>query len=241
MTMTSRRLKILSSDDDEGIRALLFSLLTDQGNEVEFAKDSDEVFKNLGRTKYDLLILDVNTPGLNGYKVAEKISENIENRPKILIFTARNIQEENFQFVSSGADAIIQKGASCEKITSVINELCGHEAPLERVPPAQETAQAKEDGADMQESIPETHNARPADKINEDLQYCISRTAQLEDSMKLKNLRYEEFIRDLLKEKQRTEKNYLEFKRIEEQVITLKNWGYAVAAISTIAILRSFI
>lgn len=108
----NRKLRILSSDDDEGIRALLFSLLTENGHEVEFARCSDEIFKNLGRTKYDLLILDVNTPGINGYKVAEKISENITNRPKILIFTARDIKTEELQFVLSGADAIVQKGAS---------------------------------------------------------------------------------------------------------------------------------
>jgi DNA-binding response OmpR family regulator len=92
----NRPLRILSSDDDESIRALLFSLLTEHGHEVEFAKSSDEVFKNLGRAKYDLLILDVNTPGMNGYKVSEKISTNIINRPKILIFTARDIKAEEF-------------------------------------------------------------------------------------------------------------------------------------------------
>lgn len=93
--------------------------------------------------------------------------------------------------------------------------------------------------------MPKIQAAAPSrqtsEKINEDLQYCIAKSTQLEDSLKLKNLRYEEFIRDLLKEKQRTEKNYLEFKRIEEEVLRLKNWGYAVAAISVLAIIRSWL
>lgn len=222
------RLRVLASDDDEGIRALLFSLLTEHGHEVDFARDSDEVFKNLGRARYDLLILDVNTPGLNGYKVAEKITNNIRNRPRILIFTARNIQAEELQFVTSGADAIVGKGAGCDSIINVINELF--------------TAAAPEDGTKESCAMPEplTRTEETDKKLNEDLKYCIAKLTRVEDDINLKNLRYEEFIRDLLKEKQRTEKNYLEVKKIEEEVLKLKNWGYAVAAASSLALIRSF-
>ena len=234
-----RHLRILSSDDDEGIRALLFSLLTEDGHEVEFARDSDEVFKNLGRAKYDLLILDVNTPGLNGYKVAEKISGNINNRPKILIFTARDIKEEELQFTLSGADAIIRKGAPCDAIMRAIGELFGAEEAIR--PHVTDTARAGEvTEPPMTDAQPREKNGKTNEKMNEDLQYCLSKVTQVEDLITLKNLRYEEFIRDLLKEKQRTEKNYIEFKRIEEEVVKLKNWGYAVTAVAGMAIVRSF-
>lgn len=234
----NRHLRILSSDDDEGIRALLFSLLTEQGHEVEFARDSDEVFKNLGRAKYDLLILDVNTPGINGYKVAEKISVNIINRPKILIFTARNIKDEELQFVTCGADAIIRKGESCAKIMSVIDELF-----TPRQDDSASEAARHENGnitKIMNESdIKPEKSARTLER-DANIKYCLSKLVQIEDLINLKNLRYEEFIRDLLKEKQRTEKNYLEFKRIETDVVNLKNWGYAVTATAALAVIRSF-
>lgn len=234
-----RCLRILSSDDDEGIRAFLFSLLTEHGHEVEFARDSEDVFKDLGRAKYDLLILDVNTPGMNGYKVAEKISGNIINRPKILLFTARNIQDEQLQFVSCGADAIIRKGAPCDKIMSAIEDLFNAEEVIK--PIANDTIQAiKGQVRPMQETKPEGKIQKTNEKLNEDLQCCLSRVTLVEDLVNLKNLRYEEFIRDLLKEKQRTEKNYLEFKRIEGEVIKLKNWGYAVSAAAALAVIRSF-
>lgn len=234
----NRHLRILSSDDDEGIRALLFSLLTEQGHEVEFAKDGDEVFKNLGRAKYDLLILDVNTPGINGYKVAEKISGNIINRPKIMIFTARDINEEKMQFTLSGADAIIRKGAPYDEIMSVIEDLFG---AREAIRPHTPHKSPPPQGADlpMKETPPQMKPSRTNEMGNEDLQYCLSKMTQVEDLINMKNMRYEEFIRDLLKEKQRTEKNYLEFKRIEEEVVKLKNWGYAVAAVAVLAMMRS--
>ncbi len=234
----NRHLRILSSDDDEGIRALLFSLLTEHGHEVEFAKDSDEVFKNLGRAKYDLLILDVNTPGIDGYKVAEKITGNIINRPKILIFTARNLQEEKAEFTLCGADAIISKGAPCEKIVSVIKNLFSESetpAPDGRTPPSRQGAEAP-----MQEHQAQSKSSGTHDKLNEDLQLCLFKMTMVEDLINLKNMRYEGFIRDLLKEKQRTEKNYLEFKRIEKEVVKLKNWGYAIGAAAALSVLRSF-
>lgn len=235
----SRPLRILSSDDDEGIRALLFSLLTEHGHEVEFARDGAEVFKNLGRGKYDLLILDVNMPGMNGYKVAEKISGNISNRPRILLFTARNIKEEQLQFAACGADAVIRKGAPCDRIMSVINELFG-ERTAAKLPPAQPVTSPEGAEPLMQKDREQAKPAETRDKLNEDLQFCLSRMTQVEDLITAKNMRYEEFIRDLLKEKQRTEKNYLEFKRIENEVIKLKNWGYAVAAVAGLGLIRSF-
>ena len=234
----NRHLKIHPSDDDEGIRALLYSLLTEHGHEVEFARDSDEVFKNLGRTKYDLLILDVNTPGMNGYKVAEKISGNIINRPRILIFTTRNIRDEELQFVTCGADAIIRKGAPCDEIMNAIDTLFRESGTVK--PPGSGSASSSEGaGQPMPEPQPLEKAQESRKKLNEDIHYCLSKITQIEDSISLKNLRYEEFIRDLLKEKQRTEKNYLEFKRIEDEVIKLKNWGYAVTAVAVMAIARS--
>ncbi len=235
----NRHLRILSSDDDEGIRALLFSLLTEQGHEVELAKDSDEVFENLGRAKYDLLILDVNTPGINGYKVAEKICANIINRPKILIFTAREIKDEKMRFALCGADAIIGKGVACDKIVSVIKDLFS-EREAAALPAPSANPAPKGTDPHMQECQPSLKTAKTEEKLNEDLQYCLSKMTQVEDILNLKNMRYEGFIRDLLKEKQSTEKNYLEFKRIEEEVDKLKNWGYAVTAAASLAVIRSF-
>lgn len=235
----NRKLKILSSDDDEGIRSFLFSLLEEHGHHVEFARCGDEVFKHLGRARYDLLILDVNTPGTNGYKVAEKISNNINNRPKILIFTARDLENEKPQCAACGADAVIRKGTPCEKILETIAGLFPDVEPA-GIPSDTGDGATQGGPGSAHDTPPEPGDAGPYGKLYEDLQVCISRVARVEDNVNLKNMRYEEFIRDLLKEKQRTEKNYLEFKRMEAEFLRLKNWGCAVAAAAALAVLRSF-
>jgi CheY-like chemotaxis protein len=116
-------LKILSTDDDANIRALLWGLLSEAGHTVEFAKDGEEVFRRLSERCYDLVILDVNMPKMNGYKVSELLHEKLPEPPKVIIFTGRDLETERLQFVCSGADAILNKGSGNEKILKTIEDL----------------------------------------------------------------------------------------------------------------------
>ncbi|HBE88548.1 MAG TPA: hypothetical protein DDW67_05335, partial [Elusimicrobia bacterium] len=133
-----RRLEILATDDDANIRALLWSMLADAGHNVDFARDGEEVFKRMVSKRYDLLILDVNMPAMNGYKVSELIHERLPNPPKVVIFTGRAIEQEKAQFMCSGADAILNKGTGNEKLLETIEALFEKEgrAPAATVPAA---------------------------------------------------------------------------------------------------------
>lgn len=116
-------LHVLSTDDDANIRELLWHMLEDAGHTVEFAKDGEEVFKRLSEKKYDLVILDVNMPKMNGYKVSELIHKKISNPPRIIIFTGRDLQKERLQFMCSGADAILSKGIDNDKLIRTVEDL----------------------------------------------------------------------------------------------------------------------
>jgi len=126
-------LQVLSTDDDSGIRALLWSMLSDAGHSVEFAKDGEEVFERLAVKRYDLVILDVNMPKMNGYKVSELMHDKLPNPPKVIIFTGRDLEKERLQFVCSGADAILNKGTGNDKLIETIEELFA----AKTAPPAQ--------------------------------------------------------------------------------------------------------
>lgn len=118
-----RSLRILSTDDDSNIRALLWNMLSDCGHCVEFAKDGEEVFKRLAEKRYDLVILDVNMPKMNGYKVSELLHDKLPNPPKVIIFTGRDLEKERLQFVCSGADAILNKGTGNDRLIATIEGL----------------------------------------------------------------------------------------------------------------------
>ncbi len=140
-----RHLRILSIDDDPLIRTLLWDIMDREGHDMQFAKDGTEVFQRLAKAKFDLLILDVNMPGLNGYKVAEEVTSHQLSgpHPKILLFTSRNVEEEKAQFSMSGADAILRKDTDINVVLAKVYELTG--LTPETLPASGSTAKVRTD------------------------------------------------------------------------------------------------
>lgn len=81
--------KILVIDDDLAIRVLLQAVLKRMKFDVELAEDGadglDKIQKGGG---YDLILLDLMMPRLNGYEFIERIGEWHTERPHIIVFTA---------------------------------------------------------------------------------------------------------------------------------------------------------
>lgn len=82
--------KILVIDDDLAIRVLLQAVLKRMKFEVELAEDGAAGLEKLERDgAYDLILLDLMMPRLNGYEFIEQISaSHPEHRPHIIVFTA---------------------------------------------------------------------------------------------------------------------------------------------------------
>ena len=231
-----KNLKTIICDDDNQIQEFLGNMLNEEGHTVDLAKDGEEVFKLLGKTKYDLLILDVNIPKLNGYKVSEKICKNIKNRPKILIFTVRDIESEKPQFISSDADAILQKGTPINDILQVIHGLFAkRENASDKTPIAPSQPASFLSAKDMEKD--ENFNLQRS----EDIQLCFDKISKVEKLITGKMKAHEEFIKYILIEKQATEKKFSELKLFEIKLKKMEKWIYAIFIISTLAILKYFI
>ena len=142
-----RRLRILSTEDDPLVRTMLAELLSSEGHEVEFARNSDDFFRLFGAKAFDLLILDVNISGLNGYQIARDISSRLgEKRPKMLLFTGRDTQAEKGLIELSGVDAVLEKGGPTGKVLEAVNKLMAlAPAPAPEPAPAPKPAAPAED------------------------------------------------------------------------------------------------
>jgi CheY-like chemotaxis protein len=82
--------RILVIDDDLAIRVLLQAVLRRMKFDVELAEDGAAGLEKLqSGSTYDLILLDLMMPRLNGYEFIEQISQLYpDNRPHIVVFTA---------------------------------------------------------------------------------------------------------------------------------------------------------
>ncbi len=239
-----KHLKILVVDNDAQIRNLLSNVLEEEGHKIEIAENSNEVLKKLAYSKYDILILNVNMPDMDGYRLSERLSKNILNRPKILIFTGRDILKEQVQFIVSGADAIIQKGVSIDKLTETIHNLFSIETKKKPISPQESLPVLKrEPGQNSKNAFPKStwHNKEISYDLQSEVKACEQKISSVEKLVNQRNQKYEQFIRDLLFEKQKTEKNFSELKVLKVKFKHMEKWLYALFAISLIALIKSFL
>lgn len=100
--------KILLVEDEENLARGLEYNLSEEGYKVHWAKDGKEALKYFGENKYDLIILDIMLPYLNGFEIAETVRIKHPQMP-ILMLTARADVEDKVRGLELGADDYMTK------------------------------------------------------------------------------------------------------------------------------------
>ena len=115
-------MKILIIEDEKLLADTLQAMLHQKGFQVEVAYDGEtgKSFAELG--VYDLLILDVMMPGLNGYQVAQQVRAKRCFTP-ILMLTAKSSVEDRIQGLNAGADYYLTKPFDTRELLACINAL----------------------------------------------------------------------------------------------------------------------
>jgi CheY-like chemotaxis protein len=80
--------RVLVVDDDPAIRTLVVTALRRNGFSVEAAKDGVEALAQLENSRFDLLVLDLMMPRLDGFGVVDRLYQKGAEVPKIMIMTA---------------------------------------------------------------------------------------------------------------------------------------------------------
>lgn len=105
---------ILVVDDNPEIREIIQVLLGGEGYLVETAGDGVKALEMLGVREYDLIILDIMMPGMDGYQVCRKMRED-SNAP-ILFLSARTKDSDKTLGFSSGGDDYLAKPFSYNEL-----------------------------------------------------------------------------------------------------------------------------
>lgn len=101
-------MKILLMEDDEILNEVLTSSLRSKGYQVESAFDGEEAQDLICENNFDLLLLDVNVPIINGFELLRSLRENNIHTPTIFITSLDDTQDLKKGF-ESGCDDYIKK------------------------------------------------------------------------------------------------------------------------------------
>jgi DNA-binding response OmpR family regulator len=88
--------KLLVVEDDQYLRELYVEILQDEGFEVDYAVDGEEGYHKIYTGGYDLILLDIMLPKMDGLKILEKIkNETPSIKPNKTIVVLSNLGQEN--------------------------------------------------------------------------------------------------------------------------------------------------
>lgn len=107
--------RLLIADDDNEIRELLEFDLAQSGYETDTAKDGEEALHKALTFSYDLILLDVMMPKMNGFDVCKNIRSTKPDIP-ILMLTAKGTINDKTQGFDSGADDYIVKPFDIQEV-----------------------------------------------------------------------------------------------------------------------------
>jgi two-component system sensor histidine kinase/response regulator len=116
--------RILVVDDDENILGLERTILEQKGFEVTTAGGGKEALRILGDQTFDLVLLDVMMPEVDGFTVCRKIKEDPRQKDMPVIFlTAKGGGEALAEGFESGAIMYINKPFTANKLLTIVNTM----------------------------------------------------------------------------------------------------------------------
>ncbi len=115
-------IKILLAEDDFDFGTILKQYLEISGFEVVWAKNGQEAFNFFKENQFDICVLDVMMPILDGFALAEKI---IDINPEIpfLFLTAKSLKEDKIKGLKLGADDYILKPCEADELVLRIHNI----------------------------------------------------------------------------------------------------------------------
>ena len=114
-------MKVLVADDDADLRELIGFTLSQAGYLVIKAADGSSALRSFEQESADLVVLDINMPGLSGFQVCEAI--RTRSRVPVMMLTVRGEEEDLVRALGLGADDYLTKPFSPRTLLARIKAL----------------------------------------------------------------------------------------------------------------------
>lgn len=116
---TMKTIKVLLVDDEQDLTSTLSKRLNRMSIDASTASDGTEAFAMLENEHYDVVVLDINMPGINGLQILKAIKQNFPKIEVIMLTGAGGIREAR-QALQANAFDFLFKPTRFEKLTERI-------------------------------------------------------------------------------------------------------------------------
>jgi two-component system CheB/CheR fusion protein len=104
------KMRVLVVEDDTVVAESLADLLRAEGHEVDLAADGPSAMEAVQSRPPDVVLLDINLPGLDGWQVARRVYEQpAEKRPLLVAVTGRSDESDRHSSERAGIDLHLTK------------------------------------------------------------------------------------------------------------------------------------
>lgn len=116
-------MRIILSEDNDMLRKSLSFFLELKGFTVDQFSDGKEALDAIKTNNYDLILTDINMPGISGMEITQYVRETIGSDVPIIIFTSSGIEQTELDSFDLGANEFIAKPVSPPVLLVRINKL----------------------------------------------------------------------------------------------------------------------
>jgi DNA-binding response OmpR family regulator len=128
--------RILVVDDEPVITHVCQKVLTKQGFYVTTASDSKKAIENLDDQQYELCILDLHIPGIDGIQLYQYIVDNIPELSRSVIFITADANSFHVSsFLNSPEKVYLQKPFTAEDLIAAVEMALNKNSQGEKLPP----------------------------------------------------------------------------------------------------------
>jgi len=118
--ITSRRLLVV--EDDRDVRETLEWLLRDMGHDVESAADGIRAVETAIHGRFDVALIDIGLPGLDGYEVAIEIRKHLGPGLRLVALSGYGSREDRRRSIEAGFDLHLTKPYDLDGLRNLLAE-----------------------------------------------------------------------------------------------------------------------
>jgi len=130
--VTESKTRILIVEDDENIRKTMKNILQQSGYQTDTAKTGQEAEQKAKAKIYNLALLDIKLPDMEGTQLLAKLHENTPKMVKIMV-TGYPSLENAMEALNQGANAYVTKPVKPAKLLALIKEKLEEQSQAEKM------------------------------------------------------------------------------------------------------------